>query len=359
MLLVVLLVEITTYSTYYLQYTRTHTHHVFCCCCVRNNLQIDTTHKTLVAIYKTQQTLIEHRCVCKESCISADFPNNPLLFCLFSSAGRPSQYHTHYQHYFSYFYNRGGAEKQLLSKSSFANSGRKLPMSKFQKPNAIAASRREDDADERNWSSPKYEKHVLKEKLPSNDLDTDYLEDNNGWGEAEDDGDNYRETKDTYDTTVLVDGFEQIHRRYCRISENTAIEDVGDSILNNNNNNELKFVRKSDQPAPRLPMTPKRAKGGATTVPVKKPLPTVHRVLLYSTQSPRMGRKQQLTSQRSLSQKQQQQSAKSLGGGGGGGDAGQTVILVEPESKPDAGRRSPIDEDFDDDDDLDNRKKEL
>ncbi|KAH8261809.1 hypothetical protein KR038_009043, partial [Drosophila bunnanda] len=274
---------------------------------------------------------------------------------------RPTQYHTHYQHYFSYFYNRGGGEKELLSKSAFAsNSSRKLPMSKFQKPVSVAVSPRGDaitddtiinnrreTSEERNWPNLKYEKHVLKEKLPSNGLDTDYTADN-GWIEAEDDGENYRETK-VYDASVVINGFEQLHRRYCRISENTAIEDAGDGLLNNNNN-ELKYVRKPvvDQPTPRLPMTPKRPKGGAT-VSVKKAMPTVHRVLLYSTQSPRMGRKQQLASQRSLSLKQ---GNKSQGGG-----EGQTVILMEPEAKPD-GQRSPIDydrnEDFDDDDDLDN-----
>ncbi|XP_020807422.1 tubulin polyglutamylase TTLL4 isoform X3 [Drosophila serrata] len=234
-------------------------------------------------------------------------------------------------------------------------------MSKFHKSVSVVVSPRGDattddtinnrreTSEERNWPNLKYEKHVLKEKLPNNGLDTDYTADN-GWVEAEDDGENYRETK-VYDTSVVINGFEQLHRRYCRISENTAIEDTGDGLLNNNNN-ELKYTRKSvvDQPTPRLPMTPKRAKGGAT-VSVKKPIPTVHRVLLYSTQSPRMGRKQQLANQRSLSLKQ---GNKSQGGGGG---EGQTVILMEPEAKTD-GQRSPIDyernEDFDDDDDLDN-----
>ncbi|XP_017025572.1 tubulin polyglutamylase ttll-4 isoform X1 [Drosophila kikkawai] len=274
------------------------------------------------------------------------------------SSERPTQYHTHYQHYFSYFYNRGGGEQELLSNTSFAsNNSRKLPMSKFQKSVAVAVSPRGDastndtlisgrreTSEERSWPSLKYEKHVLKEKLPNNGLDTDC-----GWVEAEDDGEIYRETKEVYDASVVIDGFEQIHRRYCRISENTAIEDAGDCLLNNNNN-ELKYVRKSvvDQPVPRLPMTPKRVKGGAS-VSVKKPMPTVHRVLLYSTQSPRMGRKQ-LSNQRSLSLKQQQGNNKSQG------DA-HTVILMEPEAKPD-GQRSPDDydrnEDFDDDDDLDN-----
>jgi len=65
-----------------------------------------------------------------------------------------------------------------------------------------------------------------------------------------------------------------------------------------------------------------------------------------------MGRKQQFTTQR-LSIKPQ--SAKTLGGG----DEGQTVILLEPEDKPED-NRSAIDfernDDFDEDDDLDNRK---
>jgi len=283
---------------------------------------------------------------------------NRLLFSFFSSE-RPAQYQTtnqHYQHYFSYFYNRG-AEK--LSKPTFgvANS-RKLPMSKFQKPSASRRDSRDvddtvivgrrDNSEDRSWQSPKYEKHVLKEKLPSNDLEGDYLD--NDWGDPGS-GEDYRDIKEVYDPAVVIDdGLEQVHRRYCRMSENAALDDCGDALINNNNN-ELKVMRKAtDQPVPRLPMTPKRAKGGA--VSAKKPMPTVHRVLLYSTQSPRMGRKQQFTTQR-LSIKPQ--SAKTLGGG----DEGQTVILLEPEDKPED-NRSAIDfernDDFDEDDDLDNRK---
>ncbi|XP_037708738.1 tubulin polyglutamylase TTLL4 isoform X2 [Drosophila subpulchrella] len=270
---------------------------------------------------------------------------------------RPAQYQTtnqHYQHYFSYFYNRG-AEK--LSKPTFAvANSRKLPMSKFQKPSASRRDSRDvddtviigrrDNSEDRSWQSPKYEKHVLKEKLPSNDLEGDYLD--NDWGDPGS-GEDYRDIKEVYDPAVVIDdGLEQVHRRYCRMSENAALDDCGDALINNNNN-ELKVMRKAtDQPVPRLPMTPKRAKGGA--VPAKKPMPTVHRVLLYSTQSPRMGRKQQFTTQR-LSMKPQ--SAKTLGGG----DEGQTVILLEPEDKPED-NRSAIDfernDDFDEDDDLDN-----
>nr|XP_017099028.2 tubulin polyglutamylase TTLL4 isoform X1 [Drosophila bipectinata] len=277
---------------------------------------------------------------------------------------RAVQYPTtnqHYQHYFSYFYNRG-AEK--LSKPSFAVvNSRKLPMSKVQKPDSsrrdsrdfgdsITIFGRPDAAEDRNWQ--KSEKNVLKEKLPSNDLKQGYIDD--GWGETLvgngnalrlKAGEDLRDINDGYDSPSLDDDdqFEQVHRRYCKVSENTALDAAGDTIVNNNNN-ELKLVRKPvDQlPMPRLPMTPRRVKGG--TVSAKKPQPTVHRVLLYSTQSPRMGRKQ--PNQRSLSQK-----SKSLGGG----DEGQTVILLEPEAKPED-RRTPIDfdnnEDFDDDDDLDN-----
>ncbi|KAH8412750.1 hypothetical protein KR009_005311, partial [Drosophila setifemur] len=280
---------------------------------------------------------------------------------------RQVQYPTanqHYQHYFSYFYNRG---TEKLSKPTFAlANSRKLPMSKFQKSDASRRDSRDleetiivtrsDTGNDRNWLTTKYEKHVLKEKLPSNELSHDYID--NGWGESGTfpdsprlkAGEDYRDINDVYDDTVLVDNqFEQVHRRYCRDSENSALDASGETLVNNNNN-ELKLVRKpAEQPVARLPMTPKRGKGGQ--VSVKKPLPTVHRVLLYSTQSPRMGRKQQLSNQRSLSLKNQ--SSKSLAAG----DEGQTVILLEQESKPE-GYRSPIDfdrnEDFDDDDDLDN-----
>lgn len=287
--------------------------------------------------------------------------NNRLPFSFFSSE-RPVQYQTtnqHYQHYFSYFYNRG-AEK--LSKPTFAAANsRKVPMSKFQKAGASRRDTREvdgtviigrrDNSEDRTWQGQKYEKHVLKEKLPSNDLKADYLD--NGWGGDPGSEDDYRDIKDSYDPVVVIDnGLEQVgvHRRYCRMTENTVLDGSGDTLINNNNN-ELKIMRKStDQPMPRLPMTPKRAKGG--TVSTKKPMPTVHRVLLYSTQSPRLGRKQQFSTQR-LSVKQQ--SSKVLGAG----DERQTVLLLEPEHKQED-HRSAIDfdrnDDFDEDDDLDNCK---
>ncbi|KAH8298094.1 hypothetical protein KR018_006590, partial [Drosophila ironensis] len=285
-------------------------------------------------------------------------------------SARGVQYPTtnqHYQHYFSYFYDRGG-EKLPKKKFAVPNS-RKLPMSGFQKPDGnrrdahdfdgtIIVLGHPDANQERNWQNSKYDKHVLKEKLPSNDLDHNYLD--NGWDDSlavagAGAGNGLRlkggeDMRNFNDAAGLVDNqYEQVHRRYCRLSENAGIDAGGGDSLINNNNNELKLIRKpvDNLPMPRLPMTPKRTKGG--TGSGKKPLPTVHRVLLYSTQSPRLGRKQQRThSQKSRSP--------------AGAIEDQSVLLVEPEpeqrSKIELRHVSPIDfdrnDEYDDDDDLDN-----
>ncbi|EDW28320.1 GL19014 [Drosophila persimilis] len=266
----------------------------------------------------------------------------------------PTPYHTtsqHYEHYFSYFYNRG---TKTVSNLPSVTSNRKLPMTEFQNSpgrrdprdvNATTAGQREPSKNV-GRNSP-FEKHVLKEKLPSNYLSVDYSD--NGWAEAVDypesllkkTGEEYLDIKDLYDSEAIVETqFDPKHRRF-RLSENKR----ADSANNNNESTEKPL----DQKPPRLPVNQKKTKG--TTSSVKKSLTTVHKVLLYSTQSPRMGRKQQFATHRNLNAKNQ--ISKSLGAE----DEFPTVLLVDPESKDEV-FRSHVDSDrnpdFDDDDDLDN-----
>lgn len=98
---------------------------------------------------------------------------------------------------------------------------------------------------------------------------------------------------------------------------------------------------------PRLPLTPKRVRGGQPTA--KKILPTVHRVLLYNNQSPRLTRKHHTTNSRNQNVK-----APNPKGQSGGQDISDQLsnhhldYVIEGKEFRDV--------DFDNDDDLDNSK---
>ncbi|SPP81697.1 tubulin polyglutamylase TTLL4 isoform X1 [Drosophila guanche] len=269
----------------------------------------------------------------------------------------PTQYHTsdqHYEHYFSYFYNRG---TEKVSNLPLFTINRKLPMTEVQNPsgrrdprdvNVTTAGQRESSKGA-GHDSP-FESHVLKEKLPSNYLSNDYS--CNGWGEAVDYPESLlqkagEEYLDLYDSEAIIETqFDPIHRRL-RLPEKSAIDYSGVDSANNNNTSTEKPLDQSHPPC--LPINQKRNKGNATSN--KKSLPTVHRVLLYSTQSPRMGRKQQHATHRNLNFKNQ--ISKSVEPQ----DDFPAVLLVEPESKDEVYRShtdSDRNTDFDDDDDLDN-----
>ncbi|XP_041451852.1 tubulin polyglutamylase TTLL4 isoform X2 [Drosophila obscura] len=272
----------------------------------------------------------------------------------------PTQHHTtnqHYEHYFSYFYNRG---TEKVSNLPSVTSNRNLPMTEFKNSlsrrdlrdvNATTTGQREPLKGAGCHNST-FEKHILKEKLPSNYLCKNYSD--NGWGEAEDyhesmlkkAGEEYLDMKDLYDSEAIIETqFDPVHRRL-KLSENSAIDSSGvDSANNSASKNEP-----LDESPPCFPTNQKRIKGTITSV--KKSLPTVHRVLLYSTQSPRMGRKQQFATHRNLNLKNQ--ISKTLEPED---TRLPTVLLVEPESKDEIYQShtdSDRNPDFNDDDDLDN-----
>ncbi|XP_030384536.1 tubulin polyglutamylase TTLL4 isoform X2 [Scaptodrosophila lebanonensis] len=221
----------------------------------------------------------------------------------------------------------------------------------------LSLSNRRDPSNDNQNTLP-YKHVVLKEKLTNNNMPYD---------ESEWYGDDFKKSglikvageldlKDFYDSKehvdCQVDPRIPVHRQYVRRVEANEFG-AGDASAANNNNNikndestTCQNRRDLSQTAPRLPLTPKRVRGGSTS---KKLLPTVHRVLLYNSQSPRASRKQQSSSFRSQNAKQQSSKAQ----------AGvlSTVILVEPDARV-ALNKSPIDfdrdDDIDEDDDLDN-----
>lgn len=165
--------------------------------------------------------------------------------------------------------------------------------------------------------------------------------------------DDYITINDVYDANEVNDEqFDpsiQSHRRFVQHSEINELNTTGESVTVNNNVHIPKKAQKATEThqAPRLPLTPKRIRGGQAPT-VKKILPTVHRVLLYNSQSPRLARKHQSSNSRSQNVKLQHPK-----GHGHNHASDQTIhkyILEEPDVKDNEYREA----DFDNDDDLDN-----
>lgn len=172
-----------------------------------------------------------------------------------------------------------------------------------------------------------------------------------------------------YDDKFDPNNKQTTHRRFVQQhSENNeqkkkqSVETLTPSNGNNNGNNtssnaETKKAQKATESNshsrseqhlyPRLPLTPKRVRGGQLTA--KKILPTVHRVLLYNSQSPRLTRKHHSTNSRNQNVK-----APNPKGQSGGQDVGDHLSNNYLEDTPET--KEFRDVDFDNDDDLDNSK---
>ncbi|EDW76025.2 uncharacterized protein Dwil_GK15248 [Drosophila willistoni] len=303
---------------------------------------------------------------------------------------RQSQYRSsdqHYAHYFSYFYNRGPRKtsKCISTTTTGRPGGAKLAMSSYSElPTSRhnnADNNDDDDDDGQEQTSTGRRNQLLKNDNPPATTQQQQQQYDSGWPPNNDEytkydpvlvkeTEDYLDIKDIYDNEQIIDArFDPVQRRYCKLATENNPEDAGDAAVfannNNNNNNNINSELKqrsqkqtSCNPS-RLPLTPKRSKGGAaqstsasTATATKKQLPTVHRVLLYNSQSPRLSRKPQSVL-RSLGQKQHKNSKAHVNAG----DAVPTVILVEPESKDNSHNHGRIEfdrnDDFDEDDDLD------
>ncbi|XP_001988081.2 tubulin polyglutamylase TTLL4 isoform X2 [Drosophila grimshawi] len=270
----------------------------------------------------------------------------------------------HYEHYFSYFYNRG-AEK--LSKAP-QSSSYKTQMSLFQETPIKRSSNNANNgrrgiSNDNNNQNVEYDSYLLKENnaMPFGYNDSD-------WNDIPVNETNLEiiNIKDVYDTKVINDDDDgddnddqfdptiQTHRRYVQHGDtNNDLSKNGKSVVKINNNVSKKLRNATESPAlPRMPLTPKRIRGGqaittttTTTTTAKKVLPTVHRVLLYNSQSPRLARKHQSTNMRNQAVKNPHPKGHSAGG-----VQLTKYILDEPDFKSNDFR----DVDFDNDDDLDN-----
>ncbi|KAH8306761.1 hypothetical protein KR044_013039, partial [Drosophila immigrans] len=286
---------------------------------------------------------------------------------------RPSRFHStdqHYEHYFSYFYNRGGKQqsKRHTSQTSHTVRNYQPQMSLFHETSSKRSSNanRRNNIPNDNDQNVEYDSYILKE---NNELPFGYNDCN--WNDSPENDcpekvilkgndDEYVSNCDAYDSKEIKD--EQFdptsflsHRRFVQQSEINELSTPGESLAVSNNIKQAKKTYKapeSSNTAPRLPLTPKRIRGGQTTV--KKILPTVHRVLLYNSQSPRLARKHQYQSSNSRSQNVKPQHPKDLNQGHGQahgtGDHITKYILEEPDVK--ANEYHEVD--FDNDDDLDN-----
>ncbi|KRG03701.1 tubulin polyglutamylase TTLL4 isoform X4 [Drosophila mojavensis] len=158
--------------------------------------------------------------------------------------------------------------------------------------------------------------------------------------------------KDIYEPTPLCD--EQYinetiptPRRCVKLGDIHEISNTGESVTIKSNLAKKTLKANEPLPLPRLPLTPKRGRGGQAAA--KKVLPTVHRVLLYNSQSPRSARKHHPSSNL-RSQNVKPQPNPQPKGQTAGADHVTNYVLEEPEEK----NRDFRDADFDNDDDLDN-----
>ncbi|XP_070065066.1 tubulin monoglutamylase TTLL4 isoform X2 [Drosophila virilis] len=253
----------------------------------------------------------------------------------------------HYEHYFSYFYNRG---QEKLPKSS-PIAAYKPQMSLYQD----TPSKRSSNATRRgtandNNQNVEYDSYLLKEnnELPFGYSDSDWIDYPVDRPEksALKTPVEILNGKDVYDPKANND--EQfnpsmpIHRRCIQLGDINEVNKTGESVSVKNNLTKKTQKATEPLPLPRLPLTPKRIRGGQATA--KKLLPTVHRVLLYNNQSPRSARKHHSSNLRSQNVKPPHPK------GQGAGDQVTSFILEDPDAKLNDFR----DPDYDNDDDLDN-----
>ncbi|KAH8402524.1 hypothetical protein KR222_002396, partial [Zaprionus bogoriensis] len=286
----------------------------------------------------------------------------------------------HYEHYFSYFYNRG---KEQLPKHKSHSPARNLKtMSLLQdtpsKRSVANASRTRTISNDNNNQNVEYDSYVLKEnnEMPFGYNDADWVEldevdDNPGISVYDMYEPKPANNDDQYDPNIKASA----QRRFVQQSgENNKLKNASgcasasasvDTLTmsnnyNNNNNTSITGSKKSQKtaelrtvataqhnPVPRLPLTPKRVRGGQATA--KKILPTVHRVLLYNSHSPRMARKHHSSNSRNQNVKPPHPKGLSAGK-----DAGIHVTKYIFDD-PDTGKGNEFrDIDFDNDDELDN-----
>lgn len=297
----------------------------------------------------------------------------------------------HYEHYFSYFYNRG--KDQLPKKKTHNPVCTYKPMSLFQdtpskrsqcKPNRITSN-------DNNNKNGEYDSYIVLNE--NNEMPFGYND--NEWVELDDVpekpeilcNDEYEPKDYTNDDQFDPTFMQSTQRRFVQQpSENNEIEKhISEDTLtcngNNNNNNNynnhtrsiiggLKKVQTAttescsqpqprshaaQQSYPRLPLTPKRVRGGLPTA--KKILPTVHRVLLYNSQSPRLTRKHHSTNSRNQNVKAPHPKGQS-GGQDQASDHTSKYIFDDSELK-DVEKKEFRDVDFDNDDDLDNSELKI
>lgn len=273
-----------------------------------------------------------------------------LTFHIYSS--EPPRFHStdqHYEHYFSYFYNRG---QEKLTKSS-PSAAYKPQMSLFQDTPSKRSSnaKRRGTANDNNQNL-EYDSYLLKEnnELPFGYSDSDWIDYPVDRPEK-----SVLKTpveilngKDVYDPKAnndeQFDPSMPIHRRCIQLGDINEVNKTGESVSVKNNLTKKTQKATEPLPLPRLPLTPKRIRGGQATA--KKLLPTVHRVLLYNNQSPRSARKHHSSNSRSQNVKPPHPK------GQGAGDQVTSYILEDPDAKLNDFR----DPDYDNDDDLDNSK---
>lgn len=155
--------------------------------------------------------------------------------------------------------------------------------------------------------------------------------------------------KDVYEPKSPNDELfnESTQRRCVKLGDIHEITNKGESVTVKSNLTKKTLKANEPLPLPRLPLTPKRIRGGQASA--KKALPTVHRVLLYNSQSPRSARKHHQSSNfRSQNVKPNPQPK----GQSAVADQLTSYIVEDQDEKGHEFR----DADFDNDDDLDNSK---
>ncbi|XP_030240005.1 tubulin polyglutamylase TTLL4 isoform X2 [Drosophila navojoa] len=255
----------------------------------------------------------------------------------------------HYEHYFSYFYNRA-PEKLHKSKTNTIRSYQ-TPMSLVQETTGKRSSRRPGAHNDNNQNI-EYDSYLLKEnnELPFGYNDSDWID--FPIDGMENSAIKIVNAKDIYEATPLRD--EQYtnesiptSRRCVKLGDIHEISNTGESVTIKSNLAKKTLKANEPLPLPRLPLTPKRGRGGQAAA--KKVLPTVHRVLLYNSQSPRSARKHH-PSPNLRSQNVKPQPNPQPKGQTAGANQVTNYILEEPDEK----NREFRDADFDNDDDLDN-----
>ncbi|XP_023160700.2 tubulin polyglutamylase TTLL4 isoform X2 [Drosophila hydei] len=229
----------------------------------------------------------------------------------------------HYEHYFSYFYNRG-PEKSHKSKTNTIRTYQPQ-MSLVQETTSKRSSRRPVAHNDNNQNI-EYDSYLLKEnsELPFGYNDSDWID--FPIDRLEKSSIKLINAKDVYEPKSPNDELfnESTQRRCVKLGDIHEITNKGESVTVKSNLTKKTLKANEPLPLPRLPLTPKRIRGGQASA--KKALPTVHRVLLYNSQSPRSARQSAVADQ-------------------------LTSYIVEDQDEKGHEFR---DADFDNDDDLDN-----